>query len=108
MESTADRAIAIVGAGAVLPDAENVAAFWENVKSGRYSISEVTPDRWDPALYYDSDPTAPDKTYSKIWQFHHAWPKPWMGRKNGPLPARAKRWRITAIPNGRWTLIVPP
>jgi len=66
METTAHRAIAIVGAGAVLPDAVNVAAFWENVKSGRYSISEVSPDRWDPALYYDVDPAAPDKTYSKI------------------------------------------
>ena len=36
------------GSGAILPDAPNVAAFWENVKNGRYSISEVTPDRWDP------------------------------------------------------------
>jgi acyl transferase domain-containing protein len=51
MEKTGYRAIAIVGLGAVLPDAKNVPAFWENVKSGRYSISEVTPERWDPALY---------------------------------------------------------
>ena len=43
MEDTAYRAIAIVGAGAILPDAPNVAAFWENMKNGRYSISEVTP-----------------------------------------------------------------
>ena len=66
MENTSYRAIAIVGAGAILPDAPNVPAFWENVKNGRYSISEVTPDRWDPALYYDADHSAPDKTYSKI------------------------------------------
>ena len=42
MENTAYRAIAIVGAGAILPDAPNVTAFWENMKNGRYSISEVT------------------------------------------------------------------
>ncbi len=75
MENTADRAIAIVAAGAVLPDAPNVPAFWENVKNGRYSISDVTPDRWDPALYYDPDHSAPDKTYSKIggWVREHVW-----------------------------------
>jgi acyl transferase domain-containing protein/NAD(P)-dependent dehydrogenase (short-subunit alcohol dehydrogenase family)/acyl carrier protein len=80
MENTADRAIAIVAAGAVLPDAPNVPAFWENVKNGRYSISEVSPDRWDPALYYDSDHSAPDKTYSKIggWVREHVWdPMKW-------------------------------
>jgi len=80
MEDTAYRAIAIVGVGAVLPDAPNVTAFWENVKSGRYSISEVTPDRWDPALYYDPDPRAPDKTYCKIgsWVREYVWdPMKW-------------------------------
>src|SRR5690242_13330104 len=80
MENTANRAIAIVGAGAVLPDAPNVAAFWENVKSGRYCISEVQRDRWDPSLYYDSDPSAPDKTYSKIggWVREYPWePMKW-------------------------------
>jgi acyl transferase domain-containing protein/acyl carrier protein len=75
MENTSHRAIAIVGVGAVLPDAPNVASFWNNVKDGRYSISEVTPERWDPALYYDSDHSAPDKTYSTIggWVREHAW-----------------------------------
>jgi acyl transferase domain-containing protein/NAD(P)-dependent dehydrogenase (short-subunit alcohol dehydrogenase family)/acyl carrier protein len=75
MEDTAYRAIAIVGLGAVLPDAKNVPAFWENVESGRYSITEVAPDRWDPALYYDADPAAPDKTYSKIggWVRDFTW-----------------------------------
>jgi acyl transferase domain-containing protein len=35
MENTAHRAIAIVGAGAVLPDAPNVAAFWQNISTVR-------------------------------------------------------------------------
>jgi len=75
MEDTAYRAVAIVGAGSILPDAPNVAAFWQNVKSGRYSITEVSPDRWDPALYFDVDHNAPDKTYSKIggWVREYEW-----------------------------------
>jgi acyl transferase domain-containing protein len=80
MEDTAYRAIAIVGTGAILPDAPNVAAFWENIKNGRDSITEVSPDRWDPALYYDADPSAPAKTYSKIggWVREYEWdPMKW-------------------------------
>ena len=75
MQNTDYRAIAIVGAGAILPDAPNVPAFWKNIKAGRYSISEVTPDRWDPALYFDADHNAPDKTYSKIggWVREYPW-----------------------------------
>src|ERR1700686_3809255 len=102
MEDTAYRAIAIVGAGAVLPDATNVAAFWENVKSGSYRITEVTPDRWGSVLYYDSDPKAPDKTYSKIggWVREFSWdPLKW----HMPLPPRvtdamdpAQKWAIAA------------
>ena len=80
MENTSHRAIAIVGAGAILPDAANVSAFWENVKNGRYSITEVDRDRWDPALYYDPDHSAPDKTYSTIggWARDYVWdPMKW-------------------------------
>jgi acyl transferase domain-containing protein len=75
MQDTSHRAIAIVGAGAILPDATNVPAFWENVKNGRYCISDVPSERWDPALFYDPDPSAPDKTYSKIggWVRNYNW-----------------------------------
>jgi acyl transferase domain-containing protein/NAD(P)-dependent dehydrogenase (short-subunit alcohol dehydrogenase family)/acyl carrier protein len=102
MEDTAYKAIAIVGAGAVLPDATNVPAFWENIKRARYSISEVSPDRWDPAYYYDPDPSAPDKSYSKIggWVREYSWdPMKW----RMPLPPRvtdamdqAQKWAIAA------------
>ena len=100
MEYTAYRAIAIVGAGAVLPDAANVEAFWQNVKQGRYSITDVSPERWDPALYFDSDHNAPDKTYSKIGGWVREWkwePAKW----RLPIPPRvvdamdeAQRWAI--------------
>ncbi len=100
MENTAHRAIAIVGVGAVLPDAPNVPAFWENIKNSRYSVSEVTADRWDPAFYYDPDPSAPDKSYSKIggWVREFPWdPMKW----RMPIPPRvvegmdgAQQWAI--------------
>ncbi len=101
MENNAHKAIAIVGLGAVLPDAPDVGAFWENIKQGRYSVTEVTPERWDPALYYDPDPNAPDKTYSKIggWVRQHTWePMKW----HLPIPPRvagamdeAQQWAIS-------------
>ena len=69
------RAIAIVGVGAVLPDAPDAPTFWDNVSQGRYSITDVDPGRWDPALYFDEDRAAPDKTYSKIggWVHDFTW-----------------------------------
>lgn len=63
---TTPQLVAIVGLGAVLPDAKDVLTFWNNIKNGRYSITEVPPERWNPALYYAADPSIPDKTYSKI------------------------------------------
>ena len=102
MDNPAARAIAIVGVGAVLPDAPNARQFWENVKQGRDSITEVTPERWDPALYYDPDPTATDKTYSKIggWVRDYTWdPLKW----HLPIPPRVgqamdetQKWALAA------------
>ena len=87
MENSAHRAIAIVGVGAILPDAPNAPEFWNNIKAGRYSISDVTTDRWDPEFYYDPDPAAPDKAYSKIggWVREAPWdPIKW----KLPIPPR--------------------
>ncbi|MBI4927009.1 MAG: polyketide synthase, partial [Anaerolineae bacterium] len=60
------KPVAIVGLGAIMPDANDAPSFWENIKQGRYSIRDVPSDRWNPDLYYDSNPSSTDKTYSKI------------------------------------------
>ncbi|MGZ4299576.1 MAG: beta-ketoacyl synthase N-terminal-like domain-containing protein, partial [Solirubrobacteraceae bacterium] len=73
MSDSLHRAAAIVGVGAILPDARDATTFWQNVTGGRYSISEVDPARWDPALYYDPDPHAPEKTYSKLGGWVRDW-----------------------------------
>src|ERR1700740_2069026 len=83
-----DQAVAIVGVGAILPDAPDAAAFWRNVRDGRYSITEVDPARWDPGLYYDPDPRAPEKTYSKIG----GWVRDWEWNPLG--------WKLPIPPQG--------
>src|SRR6187401_24800 len=93
-------AVAVVGVGAILPDAPDAASFWSNVRGGRYSITDVSPERWDPALYYDPNPAAPDKTYSKIggWVRDWTWdPRAW----KLPIPPRvaesmddAQKWAV--------------
>ena len=64
-----EKLIAIVGLGAILPDAADVSAFWGNILANKYSITEVPADRWDVNLYYDPDRSAVDKTYAKIGAF---------------------------------------
>ena len=103
MRASSRRAVAIVGVGAVLPDAPNAQRFWQNIKNGVYSITEVHPDRWDPRLYYDADPKAPDKTYSKIGGWVREWewdPLKW----RMPIPPKVsqamdltQKWAIVAV-----------
>ncbi|MEJ2109526.1 MAG: beta-ketoacyl synthase N-terminal-like domain-containing protein, partial [Acidobacteriota bacterium] len=71
--SAAEKAVAIVGVGAIMPDASNAPKFWQNIKNGVYSIRDVSPDRWDPEMYYDPDPKVPDKSYSKIGGWVSDW-----------------------------------
>ncbi|HET8661989.1 MAG TPA: SDR family NAD(P)-dependent oxidoreductase [Micromonosporaceae bacterium] len=67
--------VAVVGVSAIMPDAPDAATFWANLKGGRYSITDVPDGRWDPELYYDPDPRAPEKTYSRIggWVREYPW-----------------------------------
>lgn len=57
--------IAIVGLGAVLPGAESVGEYWENLLDSVDAITEIPRHRWDWRLYFDADPSAPDKIYSR-------------------------------------------
>jgi len=58
--------IAIIGMSGRFPDADNVNAFWNNLKNGRNSITEMPDNRgWDINDYFDPKPQTPDKTYSK-------------------------------------------
>ncbi len=69
VESVPKQPIAIIGLGCVLPDAPDVPRFWENILAGKSSIREVPHERWDPALYYCTDKSVPDTTYTKIGGF---------------------------------------
>ncbi|MGD2026785.1 MAG: beta-ketoacyl synthase N-terminal-like domain-containing protein, partial [Anaerolineales bacterium] len=58
--------VAVVGIGAIMPDANDAGQFWQNILNNKNSISEVPENRWHPDLFYHPDPQIPDKTYSKI------------------------------------------
>jgi acyl transferase domain-containing protein/NAD(P)H-dependent flavin oxidoreductase YrpB (nitropropane dioxygenase family)/NAD(P)-dependent dehydrogenase (short-subunit alcohol dehydrogenase family) len=57
--------VAIVGMSCLLPGANDLEEFWANILAGRDLVGEVPTHRWDPARYFDADPAARDKTYSR-------------------------------------------
>lgn len=57
--------IAIIGMAGRFPGAADLDAFWRNLVKGRDSIVEVPPHRWSLDRYYDPDPQAKGKTYSR-------------------------------------------
>ncbi|HEX4871910.1 MAG TPA: SDR family NAD(P)-dependent oxidoreductase [Nevskiaceae bacterium] len=57
--------IAVIGIGTLLPGAESPGAYWSLLCSQRRVLREVPRERWDTALYYDADPKARDKIYSR-------------------------------------------
>ena len=61
--------IAIIGLGCRFPHANSIPSFWKNLIEGHSAITEVPDDRWNPSLFWDPDPKAEDKTYSKIGAF---------------------------------------
>ncbi|HWL85222.1 MAG TPA: SDR family NAD(P)-dependent oxidoreductase, partial [Polyangiaceae bacterium] len=63
MPSTHD--IAIIALSGRYPGAEDVSTFWENLLNGKDAITEIPPERWDHAPYFDTKKNKPGKTYSK-------------------------------------------
>ena len=65
-----ERSVAIVGIGCRLPgQGDTPGAFWDFVRQGNDAITEVPSDRWDVNAFYDPDPAAPAKTYSRHGAF---------------------------------------
>ncbi len=48
--------IAIIGVSGLYPDAPDIDAFWNNLKSGKDSVTEIPLSRWNKDEYYDPDP----------------------------------------------------
>ncbi|WP_221761184.1 type I polyketide synthase [Kibdelosporangium aridum] len=61
--------IAVVGVGALMPGSTDVEGFWRSVLEGRDLITDVPPTHWLVEDYYDPDPAAQDKTYSRRGAF---------------------------------------
>jgi acyl transferase domain-containing protein/NAD(P)-dependent dehydrogenase (short-subunit alcohol dehydrogenase family) len=57
--------IAIIGIAALLPGADDIGEFWENILDRRHAIKEIPAARWDWRLYFDEDRSKPDKIYSR-------------------------------------------
>ncbi|WP_225409379.1 type I polyketide synthase [Stigmatella hybrida] len=58
--------VAIVGMACRFPGGGNdPKAFWDLLREGRDTIVEVPPDRWDLNEYYDPDPDALGKMYTR-------------------------------------------
>ncbi|NEP88098.1 MAG: SDR family NAD(P)-dependent oxidoreductase, partial [Okeania sp. SIO2C2] len=69
-ENQSKEPIAIIGMGCRVPGgAFTPETFWELLQNGVDAITEVPPDRWPVDEYYDSDPTAPGKMYTRYGGF---------------------------------------
>ncbi len=61
--------IAIIGMGCRFPGANNPIEFWQLLRDGVDAISEVPKNRWDIDAYYDPNPDAPGKMYTRFGGF---------------------------------------
>jgi acyl transferase domain-containing protein/acyl carrier protein/SAM-dependent methyltransferase len=57
--------VAIIGVAGRYPGAETPEEFWENLKSGKDSITEIPSERWDLGSFFDPDKEKQGKSYSK-------------------------------------------
>ncbi|MFZ5988671.1 MAG: SDR family NAD(P)-dependent oxidoreductase [Bacillota bacterium] len=65
-----EERIAIVGMGALFPDANNINLFWNNILSKKVSIKEVPDSVFDKGIFYNPNVLGKinknDKSYTKI------------------------------------------
>ncbi|MCF3124167.1 SDR family NAD(P)-dependent oxidoreductase, partial [Streptomyces arenae] len=64
-EPARDDDVVIVGVAGRYPQADDLGAFWRNLRDGKDCVEEVPEDRWDHDRFYDADRDVPGKTYAK-------------------------------------------
>jgi myxalamid-type polyketide synthase MxaB len=66
VEKAKTEPIAVVGLACRFPGgADTPDALWELLRNGVDAVTEIPPDRWDVNAYYDPDPEAPGKMYTR-------------------------------------------
>jgi acyl transferase domain-containing protein/acyl carrier protein len=66
LERARTEPIAIIGAGCRLPGGvTSPEAFWGLLRAGTDAVADVPRERWDIEAYYDADPDAPGKMYTR-------------------------------------------
>jgi acyl transferase domain-containing protein len=69
MERERSEPIAVIGVGCRFPHAPNPDAFWRLLRDGVDAIGPVPPSRWNIDDYYDPDPDAAGKMYTRFGGF---------------------------------------
>jgi acyl transferase domain-containing protein/SAM-dependent methyltransferase/acyl carrier protein len=69
-ERSKTEPIAVIGMGCRFPGgADTPEAFWQLLRNGGNAVREVPADRWDVSGYFDPDPEAPGKIYTRFGGF---------------------------------------
>ncbi|HUI83780.1 MAG TPA: SDR family NAD(P)-dependent oxidoreductase, partial [Candidatus Binatia bacterium] len=63
--AVSEERIAIIGLSGRYPQADDLEAYWSNLRAGKDCIEEVPKARWDWREYYSADRTSPGHHYSK-------------------------------------------
>jgi len=57
--------VAIIGMGCFFPKADNLQAYWSNLREGIDAITDIPRTHWRPEDYFDEDPDKPDHTHAR-------------------------------------------
>ncbi len=70
MEQARREPIAIIGLGCRFPGGvDSPASFWQLLRDGVDAVTEMPTDRWDTEAYYDANPDALGKMYTRYGSF---------------------------------------